>query len=71
LPLEHRQEALVIGRVAGLDDDVEARMRSAFVPAALVAAMTGISTPSFASSSVSFPADPYNGPIGDGGATFY
>ena len=53
-------------------------MKSAFILAALVAALTGISTPSFASSSVSFPADslavsgcPYNGPTGDGGVALY
>jgi len=53
-------------------------MKSAFVLAALVAAMTGISAPSLASSSVSFPANslavsgcPYNGPTGDGGGALY
>jgi len=53
-------------------------MKSAFVLAALVAAMTGISAPSLASSSVSFPANslavsgcPYNGPTGDGGVALY
>ena len=53
-------------------------MKFAFVLAAWVAAMTGFSAPSFASSSVSFPADslaisgcPYNGPTGDGGVALY
>jgi uncharacterized protein YkwD len=53
-------------------------MRSAFVLAALVASLTGISAPSFATSSVSFPAEslavggcPYNGPTGDGGVALY
>jgi len=56
----------------------DATMKSAFVLAALVAAMTGISAPSLASSSVSFPANslavsgcPYNGPTGDGAVALY
>jgi uncharacterized protein YkwD len=53
-------------------------MKSAFVLGAWIAAMTGVSDASFASSSVSFPADslavsgcPYNAPTGDGGVALY
>src|SRR5262249_10581053 len=53
-------------------------MKSAFLLAASLALMTGFSTPSVASSSVSFPAAslavsgcPYNGPTGDGGVALY